>query len=248
MALTAQQILTLARQDAKCPNFASQSGQLLNMVLADLCQTFDFEVARKTFYFNFNPSLVAAIGASIYGSGPYALPADYLRAAGPRAIFWTNQGVPYHLIPIDLVEFDSAVQQAGIQNYPYWYATDVSLSDETAAGESGPGLYVYPPPSGAFPVTVRYFAQMPDIATPETSATVPWFPNQAYLRKRVAAELMGIVDDDRHEAWLAGADKLLTEYLKLKDDKSNRAMTVQLDRRRFGPNFQSLKNTKTIGW
>lgn len=248
MALQAQQIIALACQDAKAPGFTSQAGQFLNMVLSDLCQAFDFEVARKTFYFDFNPSLVSPIGNSIYGSGPYPLPSDYLRAAGDRAVFWTNLGVPYNLIPIDLAEFDSAVQQAGIQAYPYWYATDLSLGDEDDASQTTPQLYVYPPPSGAYPVTIRYYCQMADITTPETSTTVPWFPNQAYLRKRVAAELMGLTGDDRHESWLAGADKLLNEYLRLKDDSSNRAKSVTLDRRRFGPNYQSLANTKTIGW
>jgi hypothetical protein len=250
MALQAQQIVSLACQDARAPGYRSQAGELLNMILGDLCQAYDFEVARKTFYFDFNPSLVSPVPGSnsIYGSGPYPLPADYLRAAGDRSIFWTNSGVPYNLIPIDLAEFDGAVQQAGIQNYPYWYATDLSLGDEAAASQVTPQLYVYPPPSGAFPVTVRYYCQMSDIATPETSATVPWFPNQAYLRKRLAAEIMGLVDDERQDSFLNQADKLLNDYLKLKDDKSNRAQSVKLDRRRFGPNFQTLRNTKTIGW
>jgi hypothetical protein len=152
------------------------------------------------------------------------------------------------MIALDISEFDSAVQQAGLQAYPYYYATDLSLADETAEGQTAPGVYIYPPPSGAFPATFRYFCQMPDIATPETSATVPWFPHQAYLRKRVAAELMGITNDDRADAWVAGADKLLSEYLKLKDDKGNRSQSVTLDRRRFGPSYGSAKNTKTIGW
>lgn len=250
MALTAQQIITLACQDAKTPGFTSQAGQFLNMILGDLCQAYDFEVARKTFYFNFNPGLVSTVPGSnsLYGSGPYPLPSDYLRAAGKKSIFWTLLGVPYFMVPLDIDEYDSAVQQAGINGYPWAYATDLSLGDQADAGQTSPQLYVYSPPNGAYPVTVRYFCQMPDIATPESSATVPWFPNQAYLRRRVAAELMGIADDDRQPVWMEQAEDLLQSYLKLKDDKSNRAQTVSLDRRRFGQSYGRLKNTKSIGW
>lgn len=230
----------------------SQAGQLLNMILGDLCQTYDFQLARKTFYFNFNPGLVSPVGNSIYGSGPYPLPADFLRCQDEKAVFWTLLGVPYPLIPIDLSEFDMAVQQAGINAYPYWFATDLSGGDETAAGDTTPLAYVYPPPSGAYPCTVRYFAQMPDIATPEASNTVPWFPNSTYLLTRLAGELMRISDDDRVSTFLGegpeGAQGILDRYLKLKDDHSNRATTVKMDRRRFGPRYNNLPNTKTIGW
>ena len=93
---------------------------------------------------------------------------------------------------------------------------------------------------------------MADIASPETSATVPWFPNQAYLKTRLAGELMQIADDDRASAFLGesdtGAQGLLKRYLNLKDDRTNRAETVKLDRRTFGPAFNKLPNTKTIGW
>jgi hypothetical protein len=66
------------------------------------------------------------------------------------------------------------VQQAGNQSYPYLFATDMSPLDADAAGRRDarvPQAYVWPPPSGAYPVTLRYFCQMPDIDTPETSAT-----------------------------------------------------------------------------
>ena len=252
MALTAAQLVALACQDAHVPGMTSQCGQTLNMILGDLCQTYDLAVARKTFYFNFSPGLRAQVGNSIYGSGPYPLPADFLRCADDKSVFWTLLGVPYFLVPIDLSEFDATVQQAGLQSYPYWFATDLSLSDEAVNNNPGPMAYVYPPPSGAFPVTVRYFAQMADIVTPETSATVPWFPNQTYLRTRMAGEMMRPADDERYVSFLGegpeGAQGILSRYLKLKDDKSNRATTVKMDRRRFGPRFSALPNTKTVGW
>ncbi len=246
MALTYQQICVLATQDAKCPGFMSQAGQLLQMILEDLNQTYDLDVAKKTFYFNFNPGLTASQGNSIYGSGPYPLPADYLRAIEGE-VFWTLQGVVYDMIPVDLAEFDHLVQQPGIQSYPYVFATDLSLSDNPT-----PVMYVYAPPSGAYPVTVRYYSQMADVENPQTSTAVPWFPNSAYLRRRLAGELMGLTGDDRADAWLGegpmGAQGILSRYLKLKDDSSNRAKTIKLDRRQFGRAYNTLPNTKLIGW
>lgn len=255
MALTAAQIINLACQDASTPGMTSQAGQIMNMVLSDLCQTYDFDAAKKTVFGNFDVSLSAPLGDSIFGSGPYPLPADYLRADYGE-VWWTlpSTGVKYPMIIIDLYEFDMAVQQAGLQNYPSFFCTDMSPNDATQQGDAtgAPAFYVYMPPSGNYPYTIRYRAQMPDIATPETSAAVPWFPNQSYLRTRIAGELMRISDDERMKAFLGdgpeGAQGILNRYLKLKDDSSNRAMTVKMDRRRFGSRFSDLKNTKLVGW
>lgn len=248
MALQAQQLLALARSDAKCPGYTSQSGQLLNMILGDLCQTYDFEIAAKTTYGLFQPGLIATVGNSIYGSGPYSLPSDFLRFKDDKSAYWTLLGVPYPLTPIDLSEFDMLVQQAGTQSYPYVIATDMSAADETAASGTGPAFYVYAPPSGAYPYTIRYYSQMADISTPETSTTIPWFPNQGFLKKKVSAYLMGLTDDTREEQWHRDADDMLRGYLQMKDNRNNRATTVKLDRRRFSRDYTLLKNTKTIGW
>ena len=75
MALTAAQIVARACEIAKVPGYTQQAGQYLNMVLSDLCQDYDFQVARRTYYFNMNPGLVAQVGSSVFGSGPYNLPA-----------------------------------------------------------------------------------------------------------------------------------------------------------------------------
>ena len=61
------------------------------------------------------------------------------------------------------------------------------------------------------------------------------------------------MDDQRAALFLGdaegiGAEAILDKYLKMKDDDTNRAKTVQLDRRRFGKQFPLLRNTKTIGW
>lgn len=247
MALTAAQIMALAQMDAKCPNFTSQALLFLNMELGDLCRTFDFELAAKTVYFNFDMSLSAPMGNSLFGSGPYPLPADFLRFKDDKSAFWTlpGTGVTYPLIPCDLSEFDLMVQQVGTQSYPYIVATDMSLGDETQQGQTTPVAYFYSPPSGAYPFQGRYFAQMADITD---TSTVPWFPHQGYLRRKLAALLMGITNDERELTWVAKADDMLRDYMKLKDNRSNRATTVKLDRRSFGRTFNNLPVTKTVGW
>ncbi len=243
MGLTAAQIVSQSTMMAKCPGYTTQAGQLLNAILSDLCQTYDFDIARGVTYFNFDPSLIPSIGPNLFGSGPYPLPADYLRAE-PNDVFWSLNGVPYPMISVDLQEFDMEVQQPGTQSYPYIYATDMS--------QSPPVMYVYAPPSGAYPVTIRYRRQMPDITSPESSSTVPWFPNSAYLLTRLAGELMKITDDERAPHFLGeapdGAQGILSRYLKLQNDREARAYTVKRDRRRFGRKYNTLPNTKLIGW
>lgn len=247
MPLQAQQICSLARQIAKCPGYTTQSGQLLNVILADLCQDYDFEICKKTTNFNFNTGQTDFNGY-IPGCGPNLMPADFLRAAHKEA-FYNIQGTIYKLVGVEQFEFDAFVQSAGSQSYPSMFYVDMS--------QSPPALYVYWPASGAYPATVRYYSQMPDIATPETSAVIPWFPNQKYLVTRTAGELMMLTNDDRAERYLGdtetadgsafGAAAILKRYLKLKDDPENKVHRVQLDRRFFrGPN--NLKNTKLVGW
>ena len=113
-------------------------------------------------------------------------------------------------------------------------------------------MVFYPPPSGAFPPMVRYQRQMPDIATPETSSTIPWFPNTQYLRTRLTGELFAITDDERASAYLGdgpmGAQGILNRFLKLANDNENRSQMVKLDRRTFRPNNNNLPVTKLVGW
>ena len=255
MPLSASQIVALALQTAKTPGFTAQAGQLLNVILAELCDSYDFDVAKVTFNFNFNPGLLTPIGnLNIQaGNGPYPLPANYLRAK-EGDVMWFLQGVPYPMIPVDLDEFDVMVEQAGLQSYPYLWATDTS--------QSPPVAYVWPPASGAFPVMVRYYAKMPDIGAggaavngfnpggdpPEISRTIPWFPNQSYLIDKLTARVMKIADDERGRAMEADADKSLALYLTLKDDSANRSKRIKLDKRRFGRDISRLPSTKIVGW
>lgn len=249
MAKTAAQIVSLAVQTARCPGYTAQAGMLLNSILADLCQDYDLEVARKTYYFNFNPGLINLVGPYLYGGGPYPLPADYLRAAGDTPLTYWISGVPYQPVKLDMDQYDRQVQQAGNQSYPSLFTTDLSLGDQAAQGLTTPMLFIFQPPSGAYTAQIRYYAQMPDIATPEASNTVPWFPNSTYLRKRLEADLMGLTGDARETSWSDEADGILEKYLTMKDDPEGKAKTVKLDRQRFGAgSFRKLKNTKTVGW
>lgn len=249
MSQQAQQIVALACAEARCPGYTSQAGLMLNAILADLCQDYDLELARTTYYFNFNPGLMATVGPVVTGGGPYPLPSDYLRHAGDKPLTYWISGIPYMPIKIDMDQFDQQVQQAGNQAYPSLFTTDLSLGDEVLQGGTTPSLWVFQPPSGSFAAQIRYQRQMPDIATPETSATVPWFPNARYLRKKLAADLMGLTGDDRAASTTAEAGDILRAYLDLKDDPEGTAKRIKLDRRSFGRNASTrLKNTKTIGW
>lgn len=326
MPQTAASILSRALYIAKAPNYTSLGLQFLNAILSDLCQTYDFALARGEFNFVFNQQLVTTGGGNIVTSGPNPLPLDYLRTSGSsgssgtgKSSIWYLQGVPYPMIPCDLAEFDIQVQQAGLQSYPWLWATDMSLRSialatagnlangsttvnnllatsglvaglsvagygivpgttvlsvsgitcvlsqpamATTAGQMSPLTFgtppvgfAYPPPSGAYNVMIRYQRQMPDLTQAQVVAgAYPWFDNDGYLVDELAGRMMQITDDARVVEYLGDGERegraarKLGDYLQLKDDESNRSHSVQLDRRTFGPSFDRLPNTKTIGW
>ncbi|HWJ39934.1 MAG TPA: hypothetical protein VNT29_02320, partial [Candidatus Limnocylindrales bacterium] len=177
MPLQAQQIVTLAVQTAKVPSWTQQAGQLLNVILSELCTDYDLAVNRKTFNFTFNSG-----AGSNYG--PYTLPTDWLRA-DKNDVFYTILGVKYVMIAQTLAQFNAQVQQPGLAQYPEYFAVDNS----PIATQGAPVMYVWPPAAGSYPVTAVYFGQMPDIATPETSTVIPWFPSQQYLIRRLTGDL-----------------------------------------------------------
>ena len=247
MAYNASQIVTLAVQMAKVPGFTSQAGQLLNLILQELCQDYDMESARGVTTFTFGNTAGPAPNGIVSASGPYTLPADYLRARRGM-VFYIYNGVPYFMVPIEIEEYDALIQQAGFNDFPRDFATDMQ--------QSPPTMYVWPPPSIVVPVTLRYYRQMPDITTPETSIVVPWFPNQPYLITELTGRLCQLADDDRWQSFLSndeeqhpgGSKVILRRWLQMKDDPEGKTNTVQLDRRRFGINWNRLPNTKIVGW
>lgn len=244
--LQAQQIIAIALQIANTPGFTLYAGQLLNSILQDIAETYDFSQNQKTFGFTFDTSTIYQ--NNLAGAGPNILPTDYLRAC-TRENIWYLQGVRYILVIVEQYEFDALVQTAGFQSYPTFAYADLSLQAPFAGLK---GLMVWPPASGAFTVQIRYYAQPATIVTPETSTTIPWFPNTNYLITRLAGELMKLTDDERYKEFLGegaqGSEGILGKYLKMKDDPEGRAKTVQLDRRRFGSSLRGLPNTKVVGW
>ena len=240
MALTAAQIINLSCQIANVPGFTAQALQLLNAVLQELDQDYDFQVIRKSFNFNFSTT-ASGLGYAP-GSGPNPMPADFLRLHRTGAFYQIFQ-VPYKLIGVTQEEFDTFVQQPGLASYPYLCYVDVASTPM--------GLYVWPPASGNYPATVRYNPIMPDITD---TTQVPWFPNSAYLYTRVAGELFKLADDDRWPVFLSdqpgsgGSGDMLRKYLSMKDDPATAPKTVSLDRRIFKSPIATLRNTKTIGW
>lgn len=246
MPLQAQQIVSLAVQNARARSFLSQAGQLLNMILADLADTQDLDLCRGTYTFTLTPD-----NGTGNGAGPYQMPADYKRAV-KDGFFYTIQGVPYQMVNIDQAEYDALVVTAGLNNFPTVFYVDISPQGQIP--EAQPNLYVWEPSNGAYPATMRYHRLLADITTPESSAVIPWFPNQEYLLKQLTGLLCLLTDDDRAQTLLAddpngmGGPAQLRRFMQMTNDDAGRAKTVTLDRRRFGPTWGNLKSTKLVGW
>lgn len=210
MALTAAQIVTRACTIAKVPGYAVQAGVYLNMLLDTLCQTYDFDYIVKTHTI------------ALDGNTSYDLASDHLRT---REAFYSVDGTMEYMFQISIEDYNKLFQGPGVANYPNRFAVDVSTTPYS--------FLPYPPPSVTQSVTIKYFPRMADIATPESSSTVPWFINQEYLIKKVAADLMLETDDDRAPLFEVQAEKLLRNILTMSDDKGGYAQTIQHDRSRF---------------
>lgn len=250
MPMSAAQIVKQACIDAHTPGAIGIAGAKLNAILQDLCMTYDLAVARALGSFQFN---VAQVGATNIGTGPYQLPADYLRTQNGFQ-FYSVDFQPYEMTPIELWEYQLLTQQPGFLDFPRNFTVDMSTAPPNGPA---PQEFVWPPPSISVLVQFYYFRLMPDIATPETSSVIPWFPYTQYLLRRLTGEMMQTADDDRASKFLTdkeeidpqGAGVLLRKYLSMKDDPEGKAKTVALDRRRFGiARWDRLPSTKTIGW
>ncbi|MGQ7939130.1 hypothetical protein [Paraburkholderia sp. D1E] len=228
--LQASQIVARACAIAKCPGFIQQGGIYLNMVLEDLWLHRDLKINRVTEFIT--------VQANNYG--PFTLPLNYLRTYD---LFFQQNNLPYFLNPISTEEWDQEFKDPSIANYPYEYMT--ILLDETSAqaAASAGTIYIYPQSSGLITLTHRYMVKQPDITAPETSAVIPWFPDQQYLIKRTAAELMGESDDTRQESYLAQCESMLRTHLIMEGDEQAVVKSVRLDPRRFHSN-RTLKPTK----
>jgi hypothetical protein len=120
-----------------------------------------------------------------------------------------------------------------------------------------PALLIYPPPSGGFAAMIRYQRQMPRLTQAQVDAgAYAWFPDDIVLIEGLAGNMMKYTGDTGQNEFIGSGmgsgegryGKMLGQYLKQADDTSNRAKTVQLDRRSFGGAFRGLPNTKRVGW
>ncbi len=225
--LTAAQIVTKATQIAKCPGYTQQGGQDLNLTLNDLCLHRDLKMLRKK----------ATIAVQIGSNGPFSLPTDYLRTYD---LFYTINNFPYFLFPLGQDEYDALFKDPSIANYPYCYTTDLTNQQTQGAGQ----LYIFPQSTSALSLTHRYMVDMPDIAAPESSATVPWFQDQDYLVHATATRLMKLTDDGRYDSFKTEGENLLRTHLIQGDgDEQKVVKSIRLDPQRFHVN-RSLRPTK----
>jgi hypothetical protein len=240
--MTASQIITQAMQIARVPansGYSVQAGLLLNQILTSLTQEYDLAVALGSGSVTVTPS---GPSEAVPSTGPYSLPSDFLRMASRDVRYLINQ-IPYVLTQVTLAQFDAFINQIGVSSYPRYYATDVSSSP--------PSFFVYPPPILQFDVLFHYYHAMPEIVQPETSAVVPWFPNQNYLLARLAGELMRITGDPRADSFLgdgpSGAIGILRRWLNLQGDKEDTAKVALLDPRWFGRGSRGLPPSRITG-
>lgn len=210
MPLTNSEIIARACTIAKAPGYAVQAGQYLNLILQELCQTYDFDFIKKTQIIQFTNAF------------SYNLNSDNLRT---KEAYYNVNGSIFYLFQIPIETYHGLFLGPGVSNYPNKFAVDVSQTPKQ--------FLPYPPPSISQTVTVNYFPQMPDIVTPETDTGTAWFPEQNYLIRRVAAMVMLETDDERQQLFEAQAEKMLMKFLDLADDKEGYARTIKLSRERF---------------
>ncbi len=215
MTISSQQIVADACSIAKAPGFTAQGGRSLNLVLNDLCIHRDLKMLRQ--------QALIAVGAGT--NGPFNL--------RTYDLFFTVNNFPFFLNPMSQEDFDMMIKDPSIANYPAWYATDLTA---TQTPGSQPTIQIWPQSTSAINLTHRYFVNMPDIATPESSLTVPWFPDQMYLVKATATKLMEFTDDARHDKFHEECEAMLRIHLIEEGDEQKVVKSIRLDPQRFRTN------------
>jgi hypothetical protein len=232
MAYTSAQIVSLSLQIAKVPGYTSLAGQLFNMILEELWQVYDFAFSRQKTYIDLTQNMPTDSYGQPFG---YALPATHERTL---EVYYVVNGAPRMVTQLPIEQYDSLFQSNSGSSYAEFFCVDVSQTPHT--------MLIYPMPPLATGVYVRYLPQQQAITTPETSTTVPWFPNQIYLITRLSAELMMITDDTRRNKFLDDAAGLLNKFLTNgDDDREGYVRQVKLDPRYFRTGY-SDKATKQM--
>ena len=227
MTISAQQIVADACAIAKAPGYIQIGGRQLNLVLNDLCLHRDLKMNR----------IKSTIAVTAGINGPFALTADYLRTYD---IFYTINNFPYFLFPLGQDEYDALFKDPSIANYPYAFTTDLTAQATQSAGS----LFIFPQSTTSLSLTHRYMINRSDIASPESSATVPWFPDQDYLVRATACRIMDITDDARREQMKKDCEDMLKTHLIMGDgDEQKVVKSIRLDPQRFHTN-RALRPTK----
>lgn len=222
--LTASEIIQLAVQIAKVPGMTKQAGQFLNARLLQLALDQDMDIIRRTTFINV-----------VTGQATYDLPVNYLRM---REAFYNINGSVFWLIQLALKDYDQLNTNPGLTDYPYYYSTDI--------GTTPPTLLLYPPPSLAIDLQIRYMDNLVEIDDPVNSQVIPWFQDQALLIDMVAENLMNIADDTRVDAMFAKNDDKFRRLLQMANDKENRAVIIEKDPLRFR-SIRRVRPTKLQG-
>ncbi|MES2730028.1 MAG: hypothetical protein V4621_08060 [Pseudomonadota bacterium] len=222
--LTASEIINLAVQVAKVPGMTTQAGQFMNARLLQLALDQDMDIIRRTTTVNV-----------ITGQAAYDLPVNYLRM---REAFYNINGSVFWLIQLALKDYDQLNTNPGLTDYPYYYSTDI--------GTTPPTLLLYPPPSLAFPLTIRYMDSLVEIVDPPNSQVIPWFQDQSLLIDMVSENLMNISDDTRVDAMFAKNDDKFRRLIQMSNDHQNRATVVEKDPRAFR-SVRQVRPTKLQG-
>lgn len=224
--ITSAQIVARACAIAKAPGFTQQGGQYLNLSLQDLVLHRDLKLNR----------VQESIAIQVGSNGPFSLTADYLRTYD---LFYTVNNFPYFLFPMSQEQYDALFKDPSIANYPYAFTTD--LTNQATQGQGQ--LFIFPQSTSALSMTHRYMIRRADIATPESSSTVPWFPDQDYLIHATALRLMKETDDARYERFVKDAEDMLRIHLIEDGDEQQVVKSIKLDPQRFHTN-RSLRPTK----
>ena len=258
MPLTADQIVTLACQIAKTPNFTSQAQMFLNRFQENLAQFYDFKAAAYTFQaFSISPNAGTGPGTPTGQWYLLELPASavlvqnaakYLRTKG---VMYSVSGTIFYLDQLPLDKYDRLFQGQGVSNYPYSYCVDTTGAPNLATVQ----MAFFPPPNLSLSLKIRNQYQPNDITTAQFTAGthVPWFPNQDILITGVAEQLMRLTGDTRQPQFYQqlfgapGLDGQIGKYMKMEDDKENYAMQVKRDPLLFR-SLVNLRPTKTTGF
>ena len=209
--LSSAQIIDLSCQMCKVPGYTQQAGMLLNMVLEDLAQVYDFDTERKTID-------IPVDNTNQY----YDLPADHLRT---REVFFSISGAVTMLQQLPLEQYDQMFKGTSALAYPTSYATQVEADPHR--------LLLFPTFVQSLTLTVRYQPFPDPIPNPETNSVIPWFPNQNVLLKKLNSAVSMLADDDRMVSFDTIATNNLSDFLSMKDDSNGYAKTVKLDGRQF---------------